>query len=312
VKRVLAAGLNPAWQRTLSFESFAPGAVNRASASSEGAAGKGVNFARASKIWGKAQATVLQFAGGRSGELLLEAMAKEGLSEISRSTQALTRVCTTVLSKTWPQMTELIEPSAEVGSQDAEALLDAALKALPGMDALAICGSYPPGAGEAFYERLALAAKEAGKPVLMDSFMGVERALASKAVSVLKINLEEFRKLSGGDEIKASMRGALERHSLDALALTDGPGTARLACAEGLWSYEIPRLQELVNPLGAGDCCAAVMLSEILEGSAAGDAFVSGLAAASASCLSKACAVFEPAKAMEIRAATHANFEPWV
>ncbi len=310
--RILATGLNPAWQRTVVFESFEPGAVNRAKSVREGAAGKGANFARAAKIWGKAEALTVQFAGGRTGSLLMEAMAREGLAELTRRVEAPTRVCTTILSGKAPAMTELIEPSGEVSQEDSRALLEAALSALPKSGALALCGSFPPGTGEAFYEKLALAAAKEGKPVLMDSFMAVERTLASGAVDLLKINVEEFRKLSGEDESGEALRSALKRFKLQAIALTDGPRPARLADGKGLWSYELPELSGVVNPLGAGDCCSAVALSDILSGAPAAEAFGNGLAAASASCLTDACSVFSPAKAAEIRAATHVNFQPWV
>ena len=66
---ILVVGLSPAWQRTLEYERFVVGKVNRAKQITEIASGKGVNVVRVAQQLG-AKARLLTVAGGRRGALL--------------------------------------------------------------------------------------------------------------------------------------------------------------------------------------------------------------------------------------------------
>ena len=70
------------------------------------------------------------------------------------------------------------------------------------------------------------------------------------------------------------------------MALTDGPDQAHLFADSAHWRFELPTLDKVVNPIGAGDTVGAVLLQGLIGGDDAPDAFQLGLAAASASCRS--------------------------
>ena len=309
---ILALGLNPAWQRTLEFDHFKPGKVNRAESVSYCAAGKGANFARAVKTWGKADCIVAQFAGGYPGLKLLGGLDEEGIKHLTRKVDAPTRICTTLLSGAKPRMTELIEPSGIVPEIDAEALLKAALAILMKADGLAICGTYPPGIDESFYEKMVRAANELDKFILVDSVMASKQVFPHLKYGILKLNLDELRSLSGERSSGKALRKCRADYGIASVAATDGPRKAFLADESGVWTYELPKLDAVENPLGAGDTCSAVTLSELLEGTPHQEAFALGLAAASASCLDRRCAVYSKDAALEIRARTHVNFKLWM
>ena len=99
MKKILVSGLNPAWQKTLIFPALQWGEVNRAAKAECTASGKGINFARAAKTWGKADALVLQFAGGITGKLLTDVLEQEQIRHFTAVSEAKTRVCTTVISQ---------------------------------------------------------------------------------------------------------------------------------------------------------------------------------------------------------------------
>jgi fructose-1-phosphate kinase PfkB-like protein len=309
---ILATGLNPAWQRTLNLASFRPGEVNRAESVALSAAGKGVNFARAAKTWGRDDCIVAQFAGGYAGLKLMGALDDEGIKHLTRKVDAQTRICTTILSEADPRMTELIEPAGLVPDVDSTVLLKAAVAILLKADALAVCGSYPPGVGEEFYGTLAEAAAKTGKLTLVDSVMALNATLPHLTRGMLKLNLDELRKITGAASAQDALKAGLDVLKAPALGVTDGPRSAWFADASGLYSLELPALDGVESPLGAGDVCSAVTLSELLHGAAPLDAFVFGLAAASASCLTRKCAVFDKDRAYEIKAGINAISRPWV
>ena len=308
----LVLGLNPAWQRTLEFDKFLPGEVNRAKGIKLFAAGKGVNFARAAKIWDKTDCIVAQFAGGYPGLKLVGGLDEEGIKHLTRKVDTHTRICTTILSRTKPRMTELIEPSGKVAETDAVALLKAALAILAKADALAICGTYPPGVDENFYGIIAKQAFELDKFIMVDSVMATKQVLPFLKYGILKLNLDELRSLTKEDAPEDALRKCRTSYGIHAVAATDGPNKAYLSDESGIWTYKLPKLKCVESPLGAGDTCAAVTLSEFMAGTPAQEAFAFGLAAASASCLTRDCAVFSKESALEIKAQLHVKFAPQV
>jgi len=98
---------------------------------------------------------------------------------------------------------------------------------------------------------------------------------------------------------------------VDVIAITDGPKNAHLfvhgstasdssSSIGSYYEYTIPKLDRIVNPIGAGDTCGATLLSSYLLGHSISDVFRFGLAAASASCLTSEAALFDINVAKEI------------
>ena len=73
MKKIAVMGANAARQKTLIFDRLCPGEVNRAVSMSEIPSGKGINFCRAARNWNRAEAVVIQFAGGDNGKYLVDA-----------------------------------------------------------------------------------------------------------------------------------------------------------------------------------------------------------------------------------------------
>jgi len=297
---ILVCGPNPSWQKTLVFDEFRPGEVNRARECDFRASGKGINCARAIRTWGLAQPVVHQFCGGTNGHALAQWLAEEGIESVRREIEAETRCCTTVLCGKTASMTELIDPSPVVSADDAASLLDSIRDALGEADALALCGTLPKGPLDGFYAEITAAAVRAGKPVLMDSVEQFRETLAA-GVRYLKINDGELLNLTGASDPEAAALDLLNAFPLECAAITDGPSCAFIAWRGAIHRISIPELAGICNPLGAGDVCSGVMLSELLAGADPVQAFAAGLAAACASCLTRYVADFDRAEALRIR-----------
>lgn len=299
MKKICILGLNPAWQKTLTFEQLTYGAVNRASDLETIPSGKGINFARAVHTWEKAEGTVYQFLAGDAGKKIRQGLWEENLSHISNETAGETRTCTTVISAGDGMVTELIEPSPFAGPMAAGQLFRQLCTGLEQADALAICGTCPPGINEYFYTKAAARARELEKFILVDSCQYVQ-TLLEEGADLLKINREEICKLTGTDDLAEALKLAFSLFKIRYLAITDGPGNAWFSDGKELIRYTIPALEKVVSPIGCGDTCSGVMLSEILAGTDPAEAFRYGLAAASANCLTPMPAQFDPVQAEEL------------
>jgi len=286
---IIAAGPNPAWQKTLFFKPFRPGEVNRAFDMNCCAAGKGVNFVRAAVCHGVADAEVLQFCGGNNGTLLEAELEREGLKYHSIRTVAATRCCTTCLDTENASMTELIEPSYGATAGETAEMLRFLKEKISGgaVSAIACCGTLPGDTDPELYLHICRLAAEFRVPVLLDAFRNIERILQSDGFVFLKINREELASLTGLDDMRHGLKQLFDiAGSLRFAAVTDGPDTAFACDGKRMASYTIPAVERVVSPLGCGDTASAVLLSEIVSGREAFDAFKIALAAASANVMS--------------------------
>lgn len=284
MKRILVCGLNPAWQKTLLFSRLIPGEVNRAENMSLIASGKGINFARAALNWGNVDLSVLHPLGGVTGDQISESMKEEGITSIGVSVSAATRTCSTLMCRASGTATEIIEPSGTILPEEYEKLMAVAEQELKSADALAICGTYPPGIPECCYGDLAAKAAELGKPVLLDAYKGIGDAL-SRGVTVLKINSGELSAMTGCSSMEEGIRFCLNKYPLEAVAITAGKEYAMIGDRSGVVRIDVPQIENAVNPIGAGDTCSGVFFANYLNGSALAEAFASGLCAATASCM---------------------------
>ena len=301
MKKIAVLGPNPAWQKTLFFEHFIRGAVNRAIRMEELASGKGINFCRALKCHGKAESLLIQFCGGENGSRIDAALAVEGMPFHSVAVPGKTRCCTTCLDETEQVMTELIEPSFPAPSEAVEALLERFAKELGNASGAAFCGSLPDGTDPQLYVRAAELAAQNGVLLLIDAFRDLDAVFAAGPRVVLKINREELAKLAGTEDTACGLRKIFARFpALKYAAITDGPGQAFAFDGRKFAVYTLPRLAKVANPIGCGDTASAVLLSELCAGNDLFEGFRRALAAASANCLNSKPGHFLPEEAAKL------------
>ncbi|HEX2613239.1 MAG TPA: PfkB family carbohydrate kinase [Fibrobacteria bacterium] len=265
--KILIAGLNPAWQQVFRLPGFRGGAVNRADAFWSLGSGKGLNVAKVLARRGH-QVHLLQVLAGENGKRVRVACDAEGIHGLEAWAEGETRVCVTLLRD--GEVDEVIAPF----HVDDKAVSARLLEQVPlGCDAMVVCGSVPSGVPEKILGEIAL---RAGAPLLVwDSVSGLSPEILPR-VSWLKVNAAEHRAMSPMLEASSAR---------PSLLITDGVDAARLRTAEGNWTSKPPRVENVVNPIGAGDAAAAIFVDGILRGRGPLAAASAALAAASASCL---------------------------
>eukprot|EP00756_Hemistasia_phaeocysticola_P051276 Hpha_TRINITY_DN26446_c0_g1::TRINITY_DN26446_c0_g1_i1::g.34015::m.34015/K00917/lacC; tagatose 6-phosphate kinase len=302
----LVVGANPALQKSMYFEQLKVGGVNRASKLLFGVGGKGQNAARALQRLSPGSVVLVHPLGGSTGETIEKALGEEGVRQVVVRVAGATRVCTTLLQSTTDDATELIDPSAPLTPEEATQFI-AAIKAelaSPALRAIVVCGTVPPGA-EALYESLANA-KAPQQLLVLDCFKGIEGALSTGKVDVLKVNVDEVRALCKSEDggLPELTKILHQRYGLRVVAVTDGCREGFVSTSDGRqWWVPPPRLPDgskVVNPIGAGDTCTAGMAEALVEGLDPHIAMARGQAAATASCATDSCAVFDVALARSL------------
>ncbi|MDD3154139.1 MAG: PfkB family carbohydrate kinase [Victivallaceae bacterium] len=303
MKKILILGPNPVWQKTMIFDRFAPYRVNRAQKVFAFASGKGINFNRALLSYGaQARGTILQFLGGDTGRLVAAELDAAGVTHWDVPVQFDTRTSNTVLSLADQSMTELIEPNGSASDEEQSFYWDLLQQKIGDFDGAAVCGTLPGKTPETFYEKAIEIIREAKKTLLLDTAVAPLRLFASTKRAVLKINREELMQFAPSESIIKSMKTLRSRFDLAVVAITDGPGMASLLADDGFHEFHLPVLPKVVSPLGSGDSASAVLLAELVAGTAPAAAFRKALAAASANCLTDRCAVFSRRDADAIEA----------
>lgn len=300
MKHITVMGANAARQKTLLFDSFVYGEVNRAGEMLVFPAGKGINFCRAAKCYGKIKSTLIQFAGGENGAYIADHLLKEGIHTVNIRTVNPTRCCITCLDKSAGVMTEVIEPSFPVSAEEADAFIHEFITSLSNSAGAAICGSLPDGTDPELYLRAGNAALDAGLPLLLDVCKNIDPLLARGKNVILKINKDELAKLSGITGIVAGLKKLFDKFPLQYAAITDGPGKAYACDGKTVTVYELPKLDGVINPIGCGDTASGVLLSDLCSGAGIFEAFKNALACASANALSICPGSFDTAQSEDV------------
>lgn len=295
-KKIFVLGLNPAWQTTLFFNSLHIGEINRATAKKSFPSGKGINFCRAASTT-NIKPLLFHFTGGHTGKLIDKNILIEQLNFHAINIQAESRQCTTCLC-TGNDMTEIIEPAGQVTQNECDELLKKILNNLTLCAGFALCGTVPPGA-EQLYRQVTEISRQNQLPVLVDAYQNVEGFLGIGKI-ILKINAEEIKTITGEKSITGALKTAFDHFKLHSIAVTDGANSAYFYDGKTLSSYHLPKIDNIISSLGAGDTCSAIFACKMLEGVKPHLAFAAGLATATASCLTDSCANFSIKKATTI------------
>ena len=274
---ILVVGLSSVWQRTLFFEQFHTGEVNRATRVIETASGKGVNVARVLTTLG-AKARVLTVAGGRRGELFRRALAADGVGARVVPVRGETRLCQTLVGGV---VTEVVEETPGLRSSEVKAVMRAFAEELRRAEMLVLSGTVPRGCGDDFCAQLARAARERGVPVVVDTQRAQLMGAVREKPMLVKINRAELAAATGKGGVGELMSLGAERvvisHGAKAVLAFDG---------RERWSVQPPRVEAL-NPIGSGDSMLAGIVVELMKGRSLKEAVRFGVACGAANALTE-------------------------
>ncbi|MFJ2704858.1 1-phosphofructokinase family hexose kinase [Streptomyces sp. NPDC087428] len=264
---ILTVTLNTALDLTYGVTALVPHSSHRVTELSERPGGKGINVARVLTALGH-DTVVTGFAGGATGSVLRELLAALPPGR-ARLTDALvpvagdTRRTLAVADRATGDTTQFNEPGPHITAAEWTAFLRSYEELLTGADAVALCGSLPPGIHVGAYAELIRPARAAGVPVLLDtSGEPLRRGIAARP-DLVKPNADELAQLTGSREPLRATRDA-RRRGAHAVIASLGPDGMLAVTPDGSWQASPPAPVK-GNPTGAGDSAVAGLLSGLVE-----------------------------------------------
>jgi tagatose 6-phosphate kinase len=278
---IVAAGLTPAWQQILVFDSLQLGEVNRAKQALWCASGKVLNVGVALAHLGAASRTVTLLGGAPRAAIERE-FAEYPTELYAAETKAPTRVCTTVLDRATSQTTELVENAPAASPQELKSFHAIYRQAVTDADLVVLTGSLTAGAPPESFEQMLADLPPSCRAILDIRGPELMAALVRRPLLV-KPNREELavtvsRTLANDSETIAAARD-LCRKGAEWVLITNG-GNAALLVSEASAFRISPPTVEVVNPIAAGDCLAAGIASAYSSGRPMVEAVQYGIAAA--------------------------------
>ncbi|MFD4035019.1 1-phosphofructokinase family hexose kinase [Streptomyces sp. NPDC058637] len=266
---ILTVTLNTALDLTYTVPALVPHTSHRISEMSERPGGKGVNVARVLSALGH-DTVVTGFAGGTTGAVLRDLLGTlprhatdAPLTDALVTVAGNTRRTTAVVDRSSGDTTQLNEPGPHIGSGEWAAFLRTYGELLPGADAVALCGSLPPGIHVGAYAELIRLARAAGVPALLDtSGEPLRRGIAARP-DLVKPNADELAQLTGAREPLRATRDARRRGAHSVVASLGADGLLAVT-PDGTWRAAPPSPVR-GNPTGAGDSAVAGLLSGLAD-----------------------------------------------
>ncbi|MFE0423044.1 1-phosphofructokinase family hexose kinase, partial [Streptomyces sp. NPDC058953] len=165
---ILTVTLNAALDITYRVPVLTPGTSQRVSDVRERPGGKGVNVARVLAALGH-ETVVTGFAGGPAGTVLRELLAPLAPYDALVPIAGNTRRTDAVVDTNGGDTTQLNEPGPVVSPGEWTRFLDTYENLLKDADAVALCGSLPPGIHVGAYAELIRRAHARGVPAVLDT-----------------------------------------------------------------------------------------------------------------------------------------------
>jgi tagatose 6-phosphate kinase len=255
---ILSAGLSPAWQQILVFDSFRYGQVNRAREALWCSSGKVFNAGIAAHHLGGPSLTLATVGGPPLAEIDRE-FDELGVPHRWVRTESATRVCTTLLDRSTDTITELVENGRPLRPQEVRDFRRAYGEEAARAGAAVIIGSLPVGTPRSLYRDLMQATP---CPAVLD-FRG------EGLLSVLDHDAD----------LLAAMQ-SLNGHGARWVVVTQGGGPVWLTSDAKIYRLHPLPVEKLVNPIACGDAMAATIAWATRQGRDIVDAVRLGMAAA--------------------------------
>lgn len=265
---ILTVTLNTALDLTYDVPALVPHSSHRVTGLSERPGGKGVNVARVLTALGH-DTVVTGFAGGATGAVLRTMLAALPAGPAAVTDALLpvagdTRRTLAVVDRATGDTTQFNEPGPHVTADEWTAFLTSYGELLGAADAVALCGSLPPGIHVGAYAELVRLARTAGVPVLLDtSGEPLRRGIAARP-DLIKPNADELAQLTGSRDPLRGARDARRRGAHGVIASLGADGMLAVS-PDGTWQAS-PPAPVRGNPTGAGDSAVAGLLSGLVEG----------------------------------------------
>lgn len=277
---ILSAGLTPAWQQILVFDSFRYGEVNRAAEVFWCASGKVFNAGIAAHHLGGPSLTLAPVGGPAVPQIEAEFGAL-GVPYRWVRTGAATRICTTLLDRATGSITELVENGRPVTSDELDAFRQAYSEEAARADAVVLIGSLPQGTPDGYYRELL---QRTPCPAVLDFRGDGLLSVLDLKPYVVKPNREELantlgRPLDDDEDLVGAMR-TLNGRGAQWVVITQGAAAVWATSSDAIYRFHPPAIPHPVNPIASGDAMAGTIAWATGAGRPLPEAVRLGIAAA--------------------------------
>lgn len=253
---ILTVTLNAALDVTYPVARMDSGRSHRVLGVLDRAGGKGINVARVLQALSHDVVTT-GFIGGPTGDQILTDLSSLGITTAFVRVSGDSRRTVTVVDRRSGEATTFNEPGPAVTDLQWQSFLGTYRTLLPKVDAVAICGSRPPGLPDDSNRVLVELARRHRRTVILD--VGGEALMAAvpSRPDVVKPNAAELQSATGvADPVRAAQ--ALRSGGAESVVASMGPRGILAVTRQGSWWAKATPIQP-VNPTGAGDAVVAAL-----------------------------------------------------
>ena len=264
---IVTLSLNPTIDGFATAEAIRPLRKIRTTDEHYHAGGGGIIVARVIAELGR-HARVVYLAGGPTGQILDDLIARANIDAQRVSIAGTTRIAHTVFERVSGMEYRFTPEGPEVSSAEWQSCLTD-IDALA-IDVLVISGSLPRGLPiDAYHRVIDIAARKHAR-VVLDTSGPALRATLDRGVFLVKPSLGELETLVGHALPDAAAQEAAARQLIDAgnaeiVAVSLGRDGAVVVSKDGVWRRAAPAVVAR-SALGAGDSFVAAMTVAIVDG----------------------------------------------
>lgn len=265
MNRIYTVTLNPARDRSVVIENFAPGKVNRITRMRDDPGGKGINVSKAILALG-GQTVAMGILGGGTGAYIRDSLEAMGMETDFVWTQRETRTNLKINDPVRKCTTDINEPGV-IEPEDAEKLLEKLLSRVRTDDVAVIAGKLD--TAKLDPERWIRLLKQAGARVFLDTEGEALKRGVQAGPYLIKPNDAELsqllgRPVSGREDCASAARRIVETYGVHAAAVSLGSEGAVFVTRDGVWDAQAVPV-EAVNTVGAGDTMMAALAWSLTE-----------------------------------------------
>ena len=165
---ILTLAMNPAIDKTLTIDNFKVNHVNKVTDIRLDPAGKGINVSKVVKILG-GRTKVIAFLGGKNGDFIVDALAKDRLSLVTIPIENETRINTKIVDTKLNTYTDINEKGPHISPENLELFLKQTINYASGDSMVVLTGSVPPGVDDEVYKNLIVKLKSFGVKTILDA-----------------------------------------------------------------------------------------------------------------------------------------------
>ena len=283
--RIVTLTMNPAIDISTDVDHVISEHKLRCGPSHHEAGGGGINVARVLHRLGE-HPLAIYCAGGPSGNSFTQLMNREPIATSVVAIEHSTRESFTVDETSSGEEFRFVLQGPQVSSRETQAMLDALTSSLAPNQFVVASGSLPPGVPDDFYAEVARLVSARGGHCIVDASGEALKHALDAGVFMVKPSLRELegfvgRELSTEDDKRAAARELVDSGAAEIVALSLGADGAMLVTAD--LELRLPAAPvEVRGTVGAGDSFVAGFVFRLSSGASIHDAFVTAVAAGSA------------------------------